>query len=97
MSSFYDNTGSDLYIDEKELIELPAPHQQGEGQINEPYQKRYYFNPMNLPYSLEQSFNYSARHLPPGEKASVTEKKGPRLNRYYENMKPFYKLKDPQD
>ena len=57
----YDNSINDLYLDERELIELPAPNQQGEGQINEPYQKRYYFNPMNLPYSLEQSANYSAR------------------------------------
>ena len=24
------------------------------------------------------------------------EKKGPRLNRYYEKLKPYYKLKEPQ-
>ena len=53
MSPHYDNSLTDLYLDERELIELPAAHQQGEGQINEPYQKRYYFNPMNLPYNLE--------------------------------------------
>lgn len=41
-----------MYIDEKFLIELPNPTQQSEG-VNEPYQKRYYFNPNNLPYSLE--------------------------------------------
>lgn len=33
------------YIDEKDLIELPNPSEQGNGAINEPYQKRYYFNP----------------------------------------------------
>jgi len=33
------------YIDEKDLIELPNPADQGNGSINEPYQKRYYFNP----------------------------------------------------
>ncbi len=43
------------YIDEKDLIELPNPTDQQNGQINEPYQKRYFFNPQNLPYSLEQS------------------------------------------
>lgn len=41
------------YIDEKDLIDLPNPTDQGQGQINEPYQKRYYFNPSNLPYNLE--------------------------------------------
>lgn len=60
MSPMYDNTVNDLYIDEHELIELPPPSQSGEGTINEPYQKRYYFNPNNLPYSLEQAHNYSA-------------------------------------
>jgi len=89
-----------LYIDERELIELPAPNQQGEGQINEPYQKRYYFNPHNLPYSLEQSHAYSSIQKVVGEKhqgggaGAAGEKKGPRLNRYYDNLKPYYKLKD---
>jgi len=46
------------YVDEKDLIELPNPSEQGNGSINEPYQKRYYFNPQNLPYSLEQSHHY---------------------------------------
>ena len=93
----YDNSPNDLYIDERELIELPAPHQQDQGQINEPYQKRYYFNPMNLPYNLEQSASYSARVPPPGEKSTSksAENRGPRLNRYYENLKPYYKLKEP--
>ena len=55
---------------------------------------------MNLPYSLEQSSNYSARSLPPGEKPMGKmsgEQRGPRLNRYYETLKPFYKLKEPVD
>ena len=54
---------------------------------------------MNLPYNLEQSQNYSAKQLPVGEKASgsMSDKKGPRLNRYYENLKPYYKLKDIPD
>ena len=53
---------------------------------------------MNLPYSLEQSSNYSAHQRPAGEKASAKlsqEQKGPRLNRYYETLKPYYKLKEP--
>ena len=30
-----------------------------------------------------------------GEKGNpMTDKKGPRLNRYYENLKPYHKLKD---
>lgn len=48
---------------------------------------------MNLPYSLEQAHSYSAKQPVPGEKNSVTERKGPRLNRYYENLKPYYKMK----
>ena len=46
------------YLDEKEFIELPSPYDQNSGSINEPYQKRYYFNPNNLPYNLEQSHSY---------------------------------------
>lgn len=46
------------YIDEKDFIELPHPHDQSNGAINEPYQKRYYFNPQNLPYSLEQNNHF---------------------------------------
>jgi hypothetical protein len=34
-SPFYDN--SECYIDEKDVIELPPPSQNNEGQINEPY------------------------------------------------------------
>jgi hypothetical protein len=50
---------------------------------------------MNLPYSLEQAHGYSSRQPAPGEKNSVAERKGPRLNRYYETLKPYYKLKNP--
>jgi len=49
---------------------------------------------MNLPYNLEQPHSYSAKHIPVGENGQKAEKKGPRLNRYYENLKPYYKLKD---
>ena len=47
---------------------------------------------MNLPYNLELPSSYSARPLAPGEKPKHGENKGPRLNRYYENLKPYYKL-----
>lgn len=47
-----------------------------------------------MPYSLEQSHAYSAYVRPIGEKGAPTDKKGPRLNRYYENLKPYYKLKE---
>ena len=60
-SPFYSNTAGDMYIDERELIELSSPHANSVGQIKEPYQKRYYFNPMNLPYNLEQPSNYSVK------------------------------------
>ena len=55
---------------------------------------------MNLPYNLEQNSTYSARQAPEGEKQgfragknSNLQSKGPRLNRYYETLKPYYKLK----
>ena len=95
MSPNYDNTPNDLYIDERELIELPQPGQGEQNQINEPYQKRYVFNAMNLPYNLEQPSSYSTRQPMPGEKNKSNESRGPRLNRYYENLKPYYKLKEP--
>lgn len=47
-----------------------------------------------MPYSLEQSHAYSAYVRPVGEKGVPSDKKGPRLNRYYENLKPYYKLKE---
>lgn len=62
-----------MYLDEKLLIELPNPSTQSEG-VNEPYQKRYYFNPNNLPYSLEQPHAYSAKVVPVGEKPSAADK-----------------------
>lgn len=89
-SPFYDDNGKeDPYIDEKDFIELAQPGEQTEGQINEPYQKRYYFNPTNLPYTLEQPHSYSAKNQ---SDAKGTDKRGPRLNRYYEKLKPYYKL-----
>jgi hypothetical protein len=46
-SPYYDGDSAKYgpFIDEKDLIELPNPSDQGNGSINEPYQKRYYFNP----------------------------------------------------
>ena len=44
-SPYYDDSKLGPYIEEKDLIELPNPSDQGNGSINEPYQKRYYFNP----------------------------------------------------
>ena len=60
LSPYYEGENAKYgpFIDEKDLIELPNPSDQGNGSINEPYQKRYYFNPQNLPYSLEQSHQY---------------------------------------
>ena len=53
-SPFYDNSAGDIYIDEKDLIELPVPSQITDpGNDNEPRQKRYFFSPLNLPYCLE--------------------------------------------
>ena len=51
-SPFYDNVPGDMYIDEKDLIELPlvAPTED----IREPYQKKNTLNSRNLPYNLEQ-------------------------------------------
>lgn len=57
---------------------------------------------MNLPYSFEQPHSYSARQGPgPNPNApsagTVQERKGPRINRYYEYLPPYYKLKGPND
>ena len=59
-SPFYEGENAKYgpYIDEKDIIELPHPQDQSNGAINEPYQKRYYFNPQNLPYSLEQNNHF---------------------------------------
>lgn len=44
---------------------------------------------------MEQPHHYSSYIRPVGEKSNGTnDKKGPRLNRYYENLKPYYKLKE---
>jgi len=60
---------------------------------------------MNLPYTLEQASSYSAKASAAGEKPSGgkmsnnnnNEQRGPRLNRYYETLKQYYKLKEPID
>lgn len=59
-SPYYDGENAKYgpYIDEKDIIELPHPQDQSNGAINEPYQKRYFFNPQNLPYSLEQNNHF---------------------------------------
>lgn len=61
-SPYYEGEGKQHgpYIDEKDFIELPSPYDQSNGSINEPYQKRYYFNPNNLPYNLEQSHHFGS-------------------------------------
>lgn len=74
-SPFYTGAKGDSYLDESDLIELQSPHQTGQNQIKEPYQKRYYFNPMNLPYNLEQPSSYSARQVPMGEKVGFSTSK----------------------
>lgn len=84
-----------MYIDEKDLIELPlvAP---SEG-VNEPYQKKYTFNSNNLPYSMEQPHQYSQQRPSDAKQTGAQDRKGPRLNRYYETLPPFYKLKSDKD
>ena len=78
------------YVDEKHSVELPPPDEQNNGLINEPYQKKYYYNPTQLPYTLEKP-QFSSL---PSEKTDP--KRGllgtPRLNRYFEVLKPYYKL-----
>lgn len=49
---------------------------------------------------MEQPPGYSAKDPPTNGKAAgklSTETRGPRLNRYYETLKPYYKLKVPQE
>ena len=98
-SPYYEGEGAKQgpFIEEKDLIELPNPSEQGNGAINEPYQKRYYFNPQNLPYSLEQSHLYGQSSSGANERQSIIQQKrsgisGPRLNRYYEKLKPYYRI-----
>ena len=71
------------------------PHQSESSTVNEPYQKKYYFNPNNLPYNLEQPPSYSARVISPSDKtlSKLSDQRGPRLNRYYETLRPYYKIK----
>lgn len=60
--------------------------------INEPYQKKYLFNPNNLPYQLERVGNFYSGSA---TDSRLFDKKGvPKINRYYEKLKPYYKLKD---
>lgn len=49
-SPYYEEDSVNPYIDERDAIELPPLTEQTEGLVNEPYQKRYIFNPLNLPY-----------------------------------------------
>lgn len=54
-SPYYDNDNpNDMYYDERDAIDVPAPTDHTEGTINEPYQKKYMFNPSNIPYQLER-------------------------------------------
>ena len=78
------------FLDEKEMIELQHPQDQGNGVINEPYQKKYYFNPQHLPYPLEQNNLYSHYGSQTQKRSTIAH--GPRLNRYYENLKPYYRI-----
>ena len=55
-SPFYSqDDSSDLYIDERDAIDVPPPTDTTEGVVNEPYQKKYLYNPNNLPYPLEKA------------------------------------------
>lgn len=82
------------YIDERDFIELPSPYDQSSGSIKEPYAKQYYFNPNNLPYNLEQAHGFGAQSGLPQSKVAQQRQglAGPRLNRYYEKLKPYYRL-----
>lgn len=74
-SPFYNDEKHGPYIDEKDAIELPNPSDQGSGSINEPYQKRYYFNPQNLPYGLEQSHQYG-QNTHSNDRTTMSQKRG---------------------
>jgi len=91
-SPFYADSPSEPFIEEKDAIELPPVSDQTEGLVNEPYQKKYFFNPYNPPYLLEKP--YCAQ--PSGQAdAKLYDKRGvPRINRYYEKLKQFYRLTD---
>ena len=92
-SPYYEDDPNNPYIDEKDAIELPPMSDQTEGLVNEPYQKKYIFNPQNLPYQLERAYSVFTSGNP---ETKMYDKKGvPKLNRYYEKLKPYYKL-DPE-
>lgn len=78
------------YIDPTEEIELPsADAQQENGTINEPYQKKYNFNVNNLPYQLERPQNLY-------QFEAGLNRKQVKLNRYFEKLRPYYRLKEPK-
>ena len=106
MSPHYDVDPAQPFIDEKDLIDLPPITDQTEGLVNEPYQKRYMFNPLNLPYQLERAFSGPCSNNSSGQEntksfagggSSGARGNGPRLNRYYETLKPYYKIDPDQE
>lgn len=90
MSPYYDiEDPNDLYIDEKDAIEVPPID------ANEPvsdFQKKYYMGASNLPYQLErpQGLQYNGGEVQGGK----FDRKAPKLNRYYEKLRPYYKIKE---
>ena len=96
-SQYYEDP-NDPYYDERDSIELPAITDQTEGLVNEPYQKKYLFNPYNPPYQLEkpiciQQTGSTAGPANGQQENKLYDKRGvPRINRYYEKLKPYYKL-----
>ena len=67
--------------------------------MNEPYQKKYFFNPMNPPYQLEKplgmyqpNFSVSSSNNGSLESKLYDKRGGPKINRYYDKLKPYYKL-----
>jgi|LauGreDrversion4_2_1035121.scaffolds.fasta_scaffold77633_3 hypothetical protein len=89
-SPYYEDDPANPFIDERDAIELPPLTEQTEGLVNEPYQKRYIFNPLNLPYQLERVYCVLSTG---GTDGKIADKRGvPKLNRYYEKLKPYYKL-----
>lgn len=95
-SPYYSESQPDHpYIDEREAIELPPVSEQTEGLVNEPYQKKYFFNPYNPPYTLEKPISIqssSGGATGPGESKLYDKRGVPKINRYFERLKPFYKL-----
>jgi hypothetical protein len=87
-SPFYGGK-DDHYIDERQVIELPAidPDQQfGPMSEQTPTLKpKPIVSQMYSIYQLEQPPQFSSCKYP-------FKHPGPRLNRYYETLKPYYKL-----